>query len=421
MVKSDEESKNKYAKRKFNLEDSLVLSIDQDKKIIKFNKECEKIIGYNKNDVLNKQFFDFLVPPRYQKQWKKLFKTMKKEKLIDDFKLPIQTKQGHEIMISWSAFPVKNSDGVIGDIGFVGKLIKTWQDTEEPTIQDSEKIIEKPNQFIDIEEDIKDLAKINYELERRNKELEQELKTLKKQKTKYHTNEDITSETHEHHPLGKSLYSLSDIVGGKKKKEELVRIMNELEEKRKLLNERETQLINEKKTINERRNEFCKWREKLETLEEELSKRELSIKQREENLKSAILAGSEKSRLNQTSETEELVEPTDFLDSIAESAIVLQRGILKQANESFIDLLGYKNEEVLNKSVFDFVAPEGFQNLESYYLKRIKGENISSYETVLLTKDNYLLNVEISNRPTTYNGEKADIAVIKKLKKLKNK
>ena len=36
-----------------NRESSLVLSIDQNGRITRFNKECEKITGYDKNEVLN--------------------------------------------------------------------------------------------------------------------------------------------------------------------------------------------------------------------------------------------------------------------------------------------------------------------------------------------------------------------------------
>ena len=42
---------------------------------------------------------------------------------IDDFKLPFLTRHGHEVMIYWSDFPVKNRNGKIGDIGLVGKKI----------------------------------------------------------------------------------------------------------------------------------------------------------------------------------------------------------------------------------------------------------------------------------------------------------
>lgn len=395
---------------------NLVLSIDQNEKIIKFNNECEKIFGYNKDKILNRNFSDTLLPNRYQKQWKNIIKSIKKDKSMDDFKLPLLTKHGHEIMVSWASFPVKNQNGDVEDIGFVGKFINSWNDAESPIVKKS-KINFKKLDIDDIDKTSKKLVKRNFELEHKNLELQEELKNYKSHKIRI-------NESGKPHisPIGKSIYSISDMVGGKKKREEFERIMKELEDKRILLDERETQLTNEKRSMNERRNEFCTWREKLEFLEDELKKRADELNSKQEELKQAILTGPNKP-INEIVTTEDIIDYPDFLNHLSESAIVLQRGILRQVNDSFLNLLGYNSGELLDKSIFDFVDPEGFQGVESYYLKRIKGENISTYETIFLTKDNYKITVELSNRPTTFNGDKAEIAVIKELKKekIKNK
>jgi len=41
---------------------------------------------------------------------------------------------------------------------------------------------------------------------------------------------------------------------------------------------------------------------------------------------------------------------------------------------------------------------------------------VSTYETILLTSDNRMIHVEIITKPVVYNGEKADIAVVRNLK-----
>ncbi|MCK4996301.1 MAG: PAS domain S-box protein [Thermoplasmatales archaeon] len=403
-------------KNLLNRLNNLVLSIDQNEKIIKFNNECEKFFGYNKDEVLNSNLSDSLIPNRYQKQWKNMIKSIKKDKSMDDFKLPLLTKHGHEIMVSWASFPVKNQNGDVEDIGFVGKFINSWNDAESPIVKKS-KINFKKLDIDDIDKTSKKLVKRNFELEHKNLELQEELKNYKSHKIRI-------NESGKPHisPIGKSIYSISDMVGGKKKREEFERIMKELEDKRILLDERETQLTNEKRSMNERRNEFCTWREKLEFLEDELKKRADELNSKQEELKQAILTGPNKP-INEIVTTEDIIDYPDFLNHLSESAIVLQRGILRQVNDSFLNLLGYNSGELLDKSIFDFVDPEGFQGVESYYLKRIKGENISTYETIFLTKDNYKITVELSNRPTTFNGDKAEIAVIKELKKekIKNK
>ncbi|MCK4366296.1 MAG: PAS domain S-box protein, partial [Thermoplasmatales archaeon] len=366
---------------------------------------------------LNSNFSDILIPNRYQKQWKNMIKSIKKDKLMDDFKLPLLTKHGHEMMILWASFPVKNQNGDVGDIGFVGKFINSWNDAESPIVKKSKINFKKLDIDDDIDKTSKKLIKRNFELEHKNLELQEELKNYKSHKIRI-------NESGKPHisPIGKSIYSISDMVGGKKKREEFERIMKELEDKRILLDERETQLTNEKRSMNERRNEFLTWREKLEFLEDELKKRGDELNSKQEELKQAILTGSNRPlKSSSLVTTKDIIDYPDFLANISESAIVVQRGILKQVNDSFLNLLGYNSEELLDKSIFDFADPEGFQGVESYYLKRIKGENISTYETIFLTKDNYKITVELSNRPTTFNGDKAEIAVIKEIKKEKVK
>jgi PAS domain S-box-containing protein len=103
------------------------------------------------------------------------------------------------------------------------------------------------------------------------------------------------------------------------------------------------------------------------------------------------------------------------LKGIQECAAVIQRGILKQVNPSFTMLLGYVAEDIVNKSIFDFIVPEGFSTIENFYFKRLKGQDINSFETVFITKYNSKLPVEVSTRPTNFNGEKAELAIFKKI------
>ena len=138
-----------------------------------------------------------------------------------------------------------------------------------------------------------------------------------------------------------------------------------------------------------------------------------------------FLSGSYKESLQANTsifKTEDVIDPAEFFDKITDSAVILKRGILKQINDNFIELIGYNNEEIIEKSIFNFIAPEGFQGVKTYYLNKIKGKNISSYKTIFLTKNNCKIVVEISNTPTIFNGEKAEIAVIKKInnEKIKN-
>ena len=108
-------------------------------------------------------------------------------------------------------------------------------------------------------------------------------------------------------------------------------------------------------------------------------------------------------------------DPSDF-NSINDCAAVVQRGVFKKINNSFAYLLGYTVDEIIDKSIFDFIDPSGFSGMEQYYFNRLKGKDVSGFETVFLTTGNVKVNVEVSTEPTLFNDEKAEIVVFKKLK-----
>lgn len=211
------------------------------------------------------------------------------------------------------------------------------------------------------------------------------------------------------------MYSLSELFGGKKRRQELENIKHELDEREEILNKIESRILAEKKKINDRTIEFCDWREKLESLEGEIENR-----WRELNRQGKFL-------VCQTADAEVVstdkikgdlvIGRHDLIDKIPECAAIVQRGILKHVNSLFVNLIGYNTNEVVDKSLFDFIVPEGFSEVEKYYLDRLRGEDTIGYETVVLTKSNNKIPVEISIKPTFFKGEKAEIAIVKKLDK----
>jgi PAS domain S-box-containing protein len=104
-----------------------------------------------------------------------------------------------------------------------------------------------------------------------------------------------------------------------------------------------------------------------------------------------------------------------MLDDLLNCSAILKRGILKQVNTSLINLLGFKKEELLNRSIFDFVEPEGLTDIKEFYIKRLNGILISSYETIFLTKDLKKIMVEVTLEPRYYNKERFEIVFIKRL------
>ena len=404
MVKIKEAGSNTIKKSPIIFKDSLILKINCNQQIIKFNAKCQQITGYEEDEILNKDIFGTLIPDRYKSYWNDFINS--KNKTVDDLKIPLITKNGHEIMISWASFPVKNQGNNNYDVNLVGNVVSDWNDFIEKNVsRDKRNISEKYDTSLKL---VSELKQINLSLEKKNQELEKDLNKLEG-KLKKKSEEPIVEPGK---IVNKSLYSVSELFGGKKKRQEYENMMRELDEREKILNKIENKLVDDKKKINEQIIEFKKWRQRLEQLENELENRKKLIDRQEKLMMDEITDTKDTLPINFK---DELPTNQDIFDKIPGCAAIIQRGILKKVNDSFAELIGYNVREIIDKSLFDFIGPEGFSDIERFYFNRLKGEDAYFYQTVLVTKDNNQINVEVVTKPTFFNGEKADIAVVKKV------
>ena len=167
---------------------------------------------------------------------------------------------------------------------------------------------------------------------------------------------------------------------------------------------------------------------KLSKLEEEIEKRRRNLVEKEKSFREQLVSSTHRESYRSLStgtsdktiySDEKNKEGKDYckiLDEMSECAAIIQRGTLKQINSSFADLIGYKIEEIVERSLLDFVVPEGLTGIKKHYLDKLRGASRSSYETVFLTKENNKVTVEISTKLTSFNGEEAEFSVFKKVK-----
>lgn len=112
----------------------------------------------------------------------------------------------------------------------------------------------------------------------------------------------------------------------------------------------------------------------------------------------------------------ERIENHLIIDEMDHIVAVIQRGIFRDISNSLADFLGYERAELLQKIFFVFIAPRGFDDARKYYLNRLKGITTNSFKTVLLTKAQTELPVEITVAPTVYKGDSAEFLSIKEIK-----
>jgi len=504
--------------KRFDTSHDLILSLTLNEEIIQFNKESERFTGYLRDEVLHKKLSELLIPTESTKQWKDLLESIQQNQWIDNFVLPIKTKDNQVHMITWTGFLVKSENGTMKDICIFGKPLKTEskekpatpssepvpepkepevqpeiqvhvsspapeiipkQHTKDPPIKHGvhkimfarEKKItdehtrtaksEKPIHPIEPEKLNKSVVTIQkqndqttqkldlihqslsellqkYELvSNRLKELEQKdrqgenkhkhhdvpqqpdkedtVPSTKNQKTV--TPDNLDDDQQQSQETEHSFFS--DPFGFKRQHNELNIKKQQVELRMKELESFETRLMKEKDIFHARVEEFSKWQEKLMALESEIEKRRQELIEQENFVieKGTLPAVTERadlksSEIRQNTESDVPHSTDETLDRIPQSAAIIQRGILKQINTPFLELLGYSMDEIIEKSYFDFIALEGLADVEKYYLDRLKGDSVSVFRTVFSTKENVNVPVEVSIKQTIYNGEKAEIAII---------
>jgi PAS domain S-box-containing protein len=94
-------------------------------------------------------------------------------------------------------------------------------------------------------------------------------------------------------------------------------------------------------------------------------------------------------------------------DNLAVGIFIHHNGILRYAGREGARLLGYDDpDELLGRSVFDFVHQGDRSRVASIAQRRIAGEPVpDQYEARLLQRDGTVIDVEIYSRLTEYEGQ----------------
>jgi PAS domain S-box-containing protein len=402
----------------------LILGLTLDEEIIQFNKECERLTGYIRGEVVHKKLSEILLPKVSIELWKTLLKSIQQTMWVDDFSFPIKTKHDQIYMISWTGFLIKDEKDSFKDICLFGKPLKT-EEIHKQSIDmlapasvhlkevNKQLIVSNPIPQIQNEEPSMKQKKKKI-MFAREKEIEGEQinNTLQVSEKKDRQLEKNHKHQEEH------IQHFEDRCGPYKRKQKDKNLMISFTEQPKKsqtqqmythanqLGNYETQLMDEGKMLNTGVEEFYRRQELMKPTDVILERTSVTNQR-------IIFAKSEEMKCKEPV----ISDYHEILDKIPQSAAIVQRGILKQVNSSFIALLGYTLNEVVEKSFFDFITPDGLVGVEKYYLDRLKGESVSTYKTVFLTKDNNKIPVEVSIKQTMYNGEKAEIVIITCLEK----
>ena len=167
---------------------------------------------------------------------------------------------------------------------------------------------------------------------------------------------------------------------------------------------------------------------KLEKLEKEIQLRRMKLVEQEIKFNKEILSYANNNEDNKNkNESNPITKPKvletekkednhfSLLDELEESAAIIERGIVKQINDPFLKLFGYKSQDIIEKRLLNIIAPESLDKVKEHYLERLKGEKSSIYDANLVTKNNSKIHVMIRTKVININNKKAEVAIFSKI------
>ena len=194
----------------------------------------------------------------------------------------------------------------------------------------------------------------------------------------------------------------------------------ELERKEKLVEEYEKDLIAREEYLNELAAKLSKEKEEIESriFTPQSSRGEQPIEPHisAEPIDKPVYNTTPTPSINEST-IHEGAETTFNVDALLEEdtpAVVVKKGAIQEATPAFLSMVGYERSELTNKNFFSLISAEELMTVKQYYLDRLKGRELSGYETVILTKDEQLIPVKVRLNPIVWNGETADLIFIEK-------
>ncbi|MGA1874784.1 MAG: response regulator [bacterium] len=122
---------------------------------------------------------------------------------------------------------------------------------------------------------------------------------------------------------------------------------------------------------------------------------------------------SERKRAEETLRESEAKYAT-LVEQAKDGVAVVQDGIYKFVNQAMAALTGYTVEELKGKHLLAIVAPDYKDSVAQRYTLRMAGEKVPSlYEAKFQRKDGTMKDVEISAALITYDGNPADMLIVR--------
>lgn len=132
QIEKDAITAKEFAESLLETANTLVITLDREARITLFNRFAEKITGYNKAEVIGKNWFQQFIPVSDQDSIPKVFsEVIGSMPEASQHENPILTKGGKTLQISWSNTILKDETGSINGILSIGMDISEREKTKK--------------------------------------------------------------------------------------------------------------------------------------------------------------------------------------------------------------------------------------------------------------------------------------------------
>lgn len=109
-----------------------------------------------------------------------------------------------------------------------------------------------------------------------------------------------------------------------------------------------------------------------------------------------------------------------LVENINDVVILVQDEVIKYVNPAVSIITDLTSEDVIGKSMLDFIAPEFREIVKNHYIKRLQGEEVENrYEFSIIGRQGKILPVENNSSFVIFEGRPATISILRDISRFK--
>ncbi|MGQ9713994.1 MAG: GAF domain-containing protein [Anaerolineae bacterium] len=115
----------------------LVVLLDSTGRILLFNRACEELTGYRKEEVLGANWFHLFIPERQREDLDRVFAGVKTGQAFHRYENPIRTRGGQERLVAWRNMVFWDAEGRVQQVLSVGQDVTEEREAEREVLRRS--------------------------------------------------------------------------------------------------------------------------------------------------------------------------------------------------------------------------------------------------------------------------------------------